>query len=462
MDDIQLTFHGAAGTVTGARFLVEGRGSRLLLDGGLFQGADADERNRPTPPPSWTRLDAVVLSHAHLDHSGYLPVLVRAGYRGPIHCTRATADMVALILRDAARLQREAARREAVAAPLYEEDDVDQLLSQLAMHPYGAAFRVGGFEARLRRAGHILGSATIELREPGAAVATLLYSGDLGRAHHPMLRAPEDLAGARTLLIESTYGDRVHPADPLSALAGEINRIVERGGSIVIPTFAIGRAQEILWYLRRLEDERRIPTLPVVLDSPMAIDATDLFCRFPEEHNLDMEALMDAQRCPLCCARFEMARTPDESRRLTRRRGPVVILAGSGMVTGGRVGRHLARLLPDRRNGVVFVGFQARGTPGRSLVEGADEIRLGRELVPVRASVASIGGLSAHADAHEIIEWLRRWTHAPVQTYVVHGEPEAASAMAARITAELDWPATVAELGATVPVAPAMQRQVAS
>jgi len=450
MDDLQLTFHGAAGTVTGARFLVEGRGTRLLLDGGLFQGLGADERNRPRPPASWTRLDGVILSHAHLDHSGYLPVLIRAGYRGPIHCTRATADMVALILRDAARLQREAARRDGLDDELYDEDDVEQLLSQIVTHAYGATFRVGVLEARLRRAGHILGSATIELREPQADVATLLYSGDLGRTRHPMLRAPDDAPGARTLLIESTYGDRVHASDPLTALADEINRVVDRGGSIVIPTFAIGRAQEILWHLRRLEDDRRIPTLPVVLDSPMAIDATDLLCRFPEEHNLDMEALMDARRCPLCCARFEMARTPDESRRIARHRGPMVILAGSGMVTGGRVGRHLARLLPDRRNGVVFVGFQARGTPGRALVDGAEQIELGGEPVPVRASIASIGGLSAHADAPEIIGWLRRWTHAPAQTYVVHGEPEAANAMANRITTELGWPATVAELGAEV------------
>lgn len=450
MDDLQLTFHGAAGTVTGARFLVERRGTRLLLDGGLFQGLDAEERNRPRPPASWTRLDGVILSHAHLDHSGYLPVLVRAGYRGPVHCTRATADMVALILRDAARLQREAARRDGLDDELYDEDDVEQLLSQVVTHAYGATFRIGALEARLRRAGHILGSATIELREPDADVATLLYSGDLGRAHHPMLRAPDDAPGARTLLVESTYGDRVHPPDPLTVLADEINRVVEPGGSIVIPTFAIGRAQEILWHLRKLEDERRIPTLPVVLDSPMAIDATDLFCRFPEEHNLEMEALMDARRCPLCCERFEMARTPDESRRVARRRGPMVILAGSGMVTGGRVGRHLARLLPDRRNGVLFVGFQARGTPGRALVDGAEQIELGGEPVPVRASVASIGGLSAHADAPEIIGWLRRWSHAPAQTYVVHGEPEAASAMASRITTELGWPATVAELGAEV------------
>ncbi|KAB2910428.1 MAG: MBL fold metallo-hydrolase [Kofleriaceae bacterium] len=450
MDNLQLTFHGAAGTVTGARFLVEGRGTRLLLDGGLFQGLGAAERNHPRPPASWTRLDGVILSHAHLDHSGYLPVLVRAGYRSAIHCTHATADMVALILRDAARLQREAARRDGLDDELYDEDDIEQLLSQIVTHAYGATFPVGALEARLRRAGHILGSATIELREPQADVATLLYSGDLGRARHPMLRAPDDAPGARTLLVESTYGDRIHPADPLTALADEINRVVDRGGSIVIPTFAIGRAQEILWHLRRLEDDRRIPTLPVVLDSPMAIDATDLFCRFPEEHNLEMEALMDARRCPLCCTRFEMSRTPEESRRLARRHGPVIILAGSGMVTGGRVGRHLARLLPDRRNGVLFVGFQARGTPGRALVDGAEQIELGGEPVPVRASIASIGGLSAHADAPEIIEWLHRWTNAPAHTYVVHGEPEAASAMANRITTELAWPATVAELGAEV------------
>lgn len=450
MSDFDLTFHGAAGTVTGARFLLEGHRTRLLLDCGFFQGADSEGRNLPTPPPSWSHLDGVVLSHAHLDHSGYLPVLIRSGYRGPVHCTPATAEMVELILRDAARLQQESVRRGEEG--LYGEADVDQLLSQRVTHPYGASFRVGGVEATFRRAGHILGSATIELREPGSGEAALLYTGDLGRPQHPMLRAPEDPPGARTLLIESTYGDRVHPADPISMLAGEINRIAGRGGTIVIPTFAIGRAQELLWYLRRLEDEHRIPTLPVYLDSPMAINATDLFCRFPEDHNLAMESLMDAERCPLCCQRFEMARTPEESRRLGRRGGPKIILAGSGMVTGGRVIRHLARLLPDQRNGVVFVGFQAAGTPGRALVEGAEEIQLGDKIVPVRASVASIRGLSAHADGPELVAWLRRWRRAPERTYVVHGEPAAASAMATRITSGLGWKAEVAALDATVRV----------
>ncbi len=452
MRHLELTFHGAAGTVTGARFLVTASSARLLLDCGLYQGPDASARNRFDPPDGWNGLDGVALSHAHLDHSGYLPVLVRSGFRGPVHCTPATAEMMALILRDAARLQRETTRRGGERDALFDESDVDQLLSQRVVHGYGNPFTIGGLELRFRRAGHILGSATIELREPGMEDARLLYSGDLGRPAHPMLRSPEDVPGARTLLIEATYGNRTHAPSPLAQLADEINDIAGRGGTVVIPTFAIGRAQEVLWHLRQLEDRRLIPSLPVVLDSPMAVDATDLFCRFPEEHNLEMELLMDTERCPLCCRRFEMARTSEESRRATRRHGPSIILAGSGMVTGGRVVRHLARLLPDARNGVVFVGFQAAGTPGRALVDGAKVVELQGERVDVRSTVASIGGLSAHADADELLAWLRRWQRTPERTYAVHGEPDAAAALATRIATELGWPVEVAEYGGRIEI----------
>jgi len=265
-----------------------------------------------------------------------------------------------------------------------------------------------------------------------------------------MLRAPEPLRGARVLLVESTYGDRRHPADPLRALADEINRVADTGGVVVIPTFAIGRAQEVIWHLRHLEDQQLIPELPVFLDSPMAIDATEMFCRFPEEHNLEMAALMDEHRCPLCCRRSTLVRTAEQSRRLGHHRGPMIVLAGSGMATGGRVVHHLARLLPDDRNTVLFVGYQASGTRGRRLVDGAQEVWIDGGSVPVRSRVTTIGGLSAHADADEIVGWLSTWKEVPATTYVVHGEPASSAALAARLREDLGWSATAAEEGVSV------------
>lgn len=454
-----LTFAGAAGTVTGSRFLLRTERARLLLDCGLFQGP-ASLRRRNTVEPGFDprAIDAVVLSHAHLDHSGYLPVLVRRGFTGAIHCSRASIELLELVLHDAARLQEEDARRAAQygdddAEPLFTTEDVELVLRLARPHAYGETFPVAeGVTALLRRAGHILGSATVEVQLAGTPPTTLVFSGDLGRPHHPMLRPPEPVTTADVLLVESTYGDRRHAPDPLFDLAEIVSTTAARGGVVVIPAFAIGRTQDLLWHLRTLEDAGRIPSLPVYVDSPMAIDATELFCRYPEDHNIDMAHLMDRGLCPLCCRRSHFVRDSDASRRLVAQEGPMIVIAGSGMVTGGRVLHHLARRLPEPENAVLLAGFQAAGTRGRELADGAESVRIRGRSVPVRARVASVHGLSAHADADEIMGWLRGFSAPPRAVHVVHGEPPASAALAARISAELGWRASVAEHGSTVDV----------
>ena len=458
----QLTFLGGAGTVTGSRHLVEAGEQRILLDCGLFQGVKALRRRNWDPPGFEAKaIDAVVLSHAHLDHSGYLPLLVQHGFRGPIHCTGGTQDLLRVLLLDAARLAEEdAARanrygysRHHPALPLYTQDDAERTLGLLTAHDYGEPFAAGQVgTVRLRRAGHILGSATVDLEMSGTGGARLVFSGDLGRWGRPILRDPEHVPAADVLLVESTYGDRFHSPDSDEALVRIISETAHRGGAVIVPAFAVGRTQELIWTLRRLEEAGRLPLVSVYIDSPMAIDVTRIYCRHPEDHDLDMETLMDEKRCPLCCRSYHLVRTVLESKALNDRSGPMVIIAGSGMVTGGRVLHHLKRRLPDHRNTVLLTGYQAAGTRGRSLQEGARTLRIHGEDIPVRAHVETIDGLSAHADQGEILRWLRGFERAPRKTYVVHGEPGPAKALAAAITAELGWSVTVPEDGAKVPL----------
>jgi metallo-beta-lactamase family protein len=454
-----ITFLGAAGTVTGSKFLVRADGRQVLLDCGLFQGLKPLRlRNWAPPPFEADRIDAVALSHAHVDHSGYLPLLARRGYRGPIYCTEATADLLQVMLLDAAELQEEDAARanrhgyskHHPALPLYTTADAEAALRLLAPRPYRHPFDVApGFRAVLRRAGHILGSATIEL-QIGKDPLRLVYSGDLGRPDRPILRDPEPVEAADVLLLESTYGDRTHPADPGGALARIVCETAERGGALLCPTFAVGRAQELIWRLRQLEDAGRIPELRVFLDSPMAIDVTEIYCRHPEDHDLEMALLMDQKRCPLCSRHYALVRTARESRDLNRLSGRLIVLAGSGMATGGRILHHLKLRLPDRRTTVLLPGFQADGTRGRSLQDGARTIRIHGEDVPVRARVEVLHGLSAHADRGEILAWARGFAKPPRQTYVVHGEPAAAEALATALRRELAWTARVAADSETV------------
>lgn len=457
-----LQFLGGAGTVTGSKYLVRSGGRQVLLDCGLFQGLK-ELRLR-----NWERrfdaksVDAVVLSHAHVDHSGALPLLVRDGFPGRIHCTTGTADLLEVMLRDAAKLQEEEARsanryrysKHDPALPLFTTADAERALARVLAHPYDELFAVvPGMTATLRRAGHILGSATVELDIGDAGGPTrVVFSGDLGRWNRPILRDPELVANADVLLVESTYGDRTHAPDPASELVRIVHEAVARGGALLVPAFAVGRTQELIWTLRQLEEAGRIPSLPVFIDSPMAINVTDIYCRHPEDHDLEMAALKDQSRCPLCCRDLRLVREAAESKALNDREGPMIIIAGSGMATGGRILHHLKTRLSDPKTTVLLPGFQAEGTRGRKLQEGAESVRIHGQAIPVRARVEVLDGLSAHADRDEILRWLAGFTRPPRVTYVVHGEPSASSSLAEAIRSRLRWNVVVAGDGAVVPL----------
>jgi metallo-beta-lactamase family protein len=460
MDDgATLTFLGAAGTVTGSKHLVRAGRTELLLDCGLFQGLKALRLRNWTPPAfDAARLAAVVLSHVHIDHSGYLPVLVRNGFTGPIFCTPATADLLPILLLDAAKLQEEEAATanrygytaHRPALPLYTAEDAERAVALAAPRSYGQPFRIAdGVEAMFRHAGHILGAATVELRLPRTR---LVFSGDLGRWDRPILHDPELAPAADVVLVESTYGDRTHPPDAAEQLTRVVHQAVERGGALLIPSFAVGRTQELVWTLRQLEDAGRIPSLPVFIDSPMAIDVSEVYMRHPEEHDLAMAALSDQSRSPLRCRQYQLMRTSQESRTLNQHDGPMIVIAGSGMATGGRILHHLKFRLGDPRTTVLLPGFQAADTRGRKLLDGAREIRIHGINVPVRATVEVLNGLSAHADRDALLRWLRGFERPPRQTWVVHGEASAATAFAATIRAQLGWQVGVAGDGATVPL----------
>jgi metallo-beta-lactamase family protein len=452
-----LTFLGAAGTVTGSKHLVRTQGAALLLDCGLFQGLkELRLRNWTAPPFAPSRLAAVVLSHAHVDHSGYLPVLVKHGFAGPVFCTPGTVDLLRVLLLDAAKLQEEEAAaanrygysKHHPALPLYTVEDAERAVRLAVSCRYGEPFEVTpGAEALFRRAGHILGSATVEL---GLGSDRLVFSGDLGRWDRPVLRDPELIAEADVLLVESTYGNRTHARDATEQLVRIVHEAVGRGGALLIPAFAVGRTQELLWTLRHLEDEARIPSLPVFIDSPMAIDVTDIYCRHPEDHDLAMSLLMDGHHSPLRCRQHHLVRSAQESRQLNHRDGPMIVIAGSGMATGGRILHHLKHRLADPRTTVLLPGFQAVDTRGRKLQDGASHIRIHGQDVPVRATIEMLDGLSAHADRDETLRWLEGFARPPRQVHVVHGEPPAAQGLAEAIRARLGWRATVAADGATV------------
>jgi metallo-beta-lactamase family protein len=453
----RLTFAGGAGTVTGSKFLVEAEGVRLLIDCGMFQGIKALRlRNWAAPPFDPRSIDAVLLTHAHLDHTGYLPILARNGFDGPIYGTPGTLDLTRVVLRDAAYVQQEDARRanrlgytkHHPALPLFTAADAERALAMLRPVEYGRELRVTETSRALfRRAGHILGASTIELEVGSRRV---VFSGDLGRWNRPILRDPELVPAADVLVVESTYGDRVHPSDAEEQLARIVIETARRGGAVIVPAFAIGRTQELIWALKKLEQAGRLPLISVYIDSPMATSVTDIYCRHPEDHDIEMQLLMDQARCPLRSRDYHHVRTADESRALNERGGSMVIIAGSGMATGGRVLHHLEHRLPDERNTVLLCGYQAVGTRGRALQEGARSIRIFGRDVAVRARVETIDGLSAHADKNELLRWMRGLARPPHQTWIVHGEPGAATALAASVRAELGWRADVAVDGASV------------
>ncbi|WP_353810214.1 MBL fold metallo-hydrolase RNA specificity domain-containing protein [Agromyces sp. SYSU T00194] len=450
--DATLRFLGAADTVTGSRTLVEAGDARILVDCGLFQGYKVlRDRNRarfPVPPDS---IDAVVLSHAHLDHTGYLPALVRDGFRGPVYATSGTVDLCGVMLPDSGYLQEEEARhaarggwsKHAHPKPLYTTADAEASLERLRPVPVDEEIPLAdGVSATLVPAGHILGAASVRVAVGGRIAH---FTGDLGRPNDPLMRAPRPLAPASVLVTESTYGDRRHGADdPESALGEVIERVVRRGGVVLIPAFAVGRTETILLHLSRLRDRGRLPEVPVYLNSPMAVDVTGIYRRHADEHRMAPDEI----------ERMYAIATPvhevDDSKLLNLRGGPMVIVSASGMLTGGRILHHLAAYGPDPRNAVVLTGFQAGGTRGSALLGGAATLRIFGEDVPIRAEVVDIGTMSAHADADELIAWMRATSAPPERVYVTHGEPAAADALRVRITRELGWSARVPEQGERV------------
>lgn len=445
---IDLQFLGAAGTVTGSKYLVRVGNERVLVDCGLFQGYKPLRlRNWAAPPFDPAALGDVLLTHAHIDHSGYLPLLVKKGFRGRIHCSEATAELCHILLPDSARLAEEDAERanrvgysrHHPALPLYTERDAEAALRHLVTVPYGHAFEpVAGLRASFIPSGHILGASSIVLSDGRMSLG---FSGDLGRQHDTIMRPPEPLKQVDFLVVESTYGDRRHENhDPDTRLADVIARTVARGGTVVIPAFAVGRTQTLLLAIARLKRRGRIPaSLPVYLNSPMAQDVTDIYRRHRTEHRLD------EGECEAMCKAARIVNSVEESKKLNLSREPKIIIAGSGMATGGRVVHHIAAFGPGAENTIVFAGFQAGGTRGAAMLAGAREVKIHGSYIPVNAELVALGNLSAHADADETMAWLKAIPKPPRRTFVTHGEPAAADALRRRIQDELGWDVHVPE-----------------
>ena len=452
-----LQFLGAAGCVTGSRFILEASNDRVLVDCGLFQGTkELRLRNWSPFPISPLTFKHVVLTHAHLDHSGYLPKLVKEGFRGTIFATPATVDLCGVLLPDCGHIQEADARfankkgfsKHKPALPLYTEVEAVETLQFLKPVPYGRTERISpGLSFSFQPAGHIFGSGFIRMRVDDAREPLdILFSGDLGRYGQPITHDPTPVDSADYLLVESTYGDRLHEStDATEALAAIVRDTSERGGVLLIPSFAVGRTQELMYILRVLEDAGRIPRLPVYVDSPMAIDATRILMKYPEEHDVDMSREQAADSDPLNCREVNFVRTAELSKTINGMRYPMIVIASSGMATGGRILHHLAHRLPDSRNTVLFVGYQAEGTRGRSLLEGARQLKVHGQMVDVRAEIKKLGQFSAHADYSEILRWLGNFKRAPKEVFIVHGEAEPRRALREKISRELGWKVTLPE-----------------
>jgi metallo-beta-lactamase family protein len=438
---MKLTFLGAAGTVTGSKYLIEPAGQRYLVDCGLFQGLkELRRRNWDRPPLNPSSLQAVLLTHAHIDHSGYLPLLVKNGFRGPIYCSSSTADLCEILLPDAGHLQEKDAEfanrhgfsKHKPALPLYTEEDAGEALKLLRRVPFDVEQIVSDHvQMVLRRTGHILGAASVQVKAEGE---TIVFSGDIGRYNDPIMVDPESVASADYLLLESTYGDRTHDQlEPEKTLGDIIASTVARGGTVVIPAFAVGRAQSLMYYLEELRAAGHLKNVPVYLDSPMAADASDVFCRNLKDHRLP------EPECRRACSVAAYVRTTEESKALTANPVPKVIISASGMATGGRVLHHLKRYAPDAKNTILFAGFQAAGTRGAAMMAGVDSVKIHGEQIPIRAEVKNLSMLSAHADSNELIRWLRGFGRAPRMTFITHGENHSAEALRQRIEHELGW-----------------------
>ncbi|HJR69123.1 MAG TPA: MBL fold metallo-hydrolase [Gammaproteobacteria bacterium] len=455
-----ITFLGAAQTVTGSKHLLEVDGHRVLVDAGLFQGLkELRERNWAQLPVDPSSIDAVVLTHAHLDHCGYLPRLVASGFKGRVFCTSGTAALARLVLADAGKIQEEDAERanrkgyskHTPALPLYTVEDAWKAIDRLQVVGYGYDFEpIPGVTVRFINAGHLLGSGYARATVRQLGNRTILFGGDLGRYDRPVLPDPEPVEQADWVLMESTYGNRVHePDDDGARLASIISDTIERKGKVIIPAFAIGRVEEVLYWIRELETAKRIPQVPVFVDSPMAIEALKMYSE--RLHELDAEITASAQAaannkvrgerelCAFCTSRFETVASAEHSKQVTASRQPSIVISASGMATGERVLHHLKAALPNGNNTVLFVGYQAAGTRGAHLVNGSPDTKIHGEIIPVNARIEKIDSMSAHADANELMTWLGHFDTPPAKLFLVHGEPEPMSALASRIRTELRW-----------------------
>jgi len=449
---MKITFLGATGTVTGSKYLIESGTHRILVDCGLFQGLKQLRLKNWKPLPiDPATIDVVLLTHAHIDHTGYLPLLVKNGFKGKVYCSHATKDLCEILLPDSAHLQEEEARyanmrgfsKHHPALPLYTQEDAERALEMLVPVEFEEEIQITkGLAAKFSPSGHILGASMIMLRD---ADRSILFSGDMGRPNDPLMLPPTIIKQADYLVLESTYGDRLHDnIDPEIKLAEIINRTYQRGGVLVVPVFAVGRAQELLYFIQSLKTKRMIPDVPVYLNSPMAVDATEIFMQHTDKHRLSRS------ECKLLANSARMVNSVEESRSLNEIRHPVIILSASGMASGGRVVHHIKAFGPDPRNTILFAGYQAAGTRGAAMLGGAESVKIHGEYVPINAEVDFISNLSAHADYSEMLDWLGHFEQAPIKTFLTHGEPVAADTFRRHIEEKLAWDVVVPEYLETI------------
>lgn len=461
-----ITFYGGVGSVTGSKYLLESGGKKVLVDCGLFQGErELRERNWEDPPFVASEIDAVIITHAHIDHTGWLPRLVKLGFTGQITTSRATGDLLKILLPDSGRLQEEEAdyrnrhdlTRHAPAMPLYDEQDARAALELLRLVSNDGQSQeiCEGITAGFQVAGHIMGASLVLVEMHGAAAdgssIRFLFSGDLGHYEQPIVKDPASPPSCDYLMCESTYGNRLHgDIDSETQMARIINEASHRDGPILIPAFAVGRTQEVLYMIRELEEQGRIPVLPVIVDSPMAAQATQVYNRWHEEHDTEYASILASKKHPLRTASMQTASTRDESKKLNDMRGPRIIISASGMLTGGRVLHHAMRVLPNEKATVVFVGYQAAGTNGRRIQDGAAEVKIMKNTVPVRCHIERVEGFSAHADWKAVLRWLEGLKTTPKMVFTTHGEPAAAEAMAQHIRDRFGWNVAVPHYGQSV------------